>query len=126
MKIDAVVKQETVYIAVISSILMILMQIIAIIIGHWSLSVLLSSILGLILGTTNFFLMGLTIQISLEKEEKSAKKFIQFSQNGRLFLIFVFVLIAYFIPVFNVLAVAIPLLFPRIAIALRPLIIKER
>ena len=58
---------------------------------------------------------------ALAKEEKEAKNIIKFSQSARLFLLFGVALAGYLIPVFNIIAVVIPFLFPRIAVMLRPL-----
>ena len=41
-------------------------------------------------------------------------------------LLFVIAVVGYLVPVFNILAVLVPFLFPRIAVALRPLFMKKR
>ena len=97
------------------------MQSVFLIIGKWDVEVLFGNILGAVAAVGNFFLMGLTVQASLEKEEKEAKNIIKFSQSARLFLLFGVALAGYLIPVFNIIAVVIPFLFPRIAVMLRPL-----
>ena len=48
------------------------------------------------------------------------------SQSLRLLLVFIIALIGYLVPVFNTIAVLIPLLLPRIAVALRPVFIKNK
>ena len=120
-KIDPTIKKETLYIAAFVIIFSVLMQSVFLIIGKWDVEVLYGNILGAVAAVGNFFLMGLTVQASLEKEEKEAKNIIKLSQSARLFLLFGVALAGYLIPVFNIIAVVIPFLFPRIAVMLRPL-----
>jgi len=101
------------------------MQSVFLIIGKWDYTVLLGNLLGIIATILNFFLMGLTVQNALSKEEKDAKNIMKLSQSGRLFMMFAFALIGYLVPVFNAIAVVVPFLFPRIAIMLRPLFDKR-
>ena len=86
---------------------------------------LLGNLLGFSATVGNFFLMGLTVQNAVVKEEDEAKKLIKASQQLRLFGMLAVALIGYLVPVFNLYAVVIPYLFPRIAIALRPVIKKD-
>ncbi|MBE6787639.1 MAG: hypothetical protein E7537_04765 [Ruminococcaceae bacterium] len=124
-KIDPVVKKETLYIATVSAILSLLLQSVFLIIGKWDYTVLLGNIYGLAVTVGNFFIMGLNVQTSLEKEPDDAKKLIKASQSLRLLMLFVCAIIGYIIPVFNILSVIIPYLFPRFAISLRPLFKKD-
>ncbi len=124
-KIDNVVKKETLYIASVSAILSLLLQSVFLIIGKWDYTVLLGNIYGLFVTVGNFFLMGLNIQSSLEKDPEDAKKQIKASQSLRLLMLFVLAIIGYIIPIFNILSVIIPYLFPRFAITLRPLFKKD-
>ncbi len=124
-KIDKTVLRETIYIACVTVILSLLMQSVFLVINHWDYTVLLGNILGIIASVGNFFLMGLTVQSAVQKEPDEAKKLVKLSQTLRLFALLIIALIGYIVPVFNIIAFAIPLLFPRIAIFLRPFIIKE-
>ncbi len=124
-KVDATVLRETYYIATVTVILSLFIQSVFLIISKWDYTVLLGNILGIIAAVGNFFLMGLTVQSAVLKEPDEAKKLVKLSQSLRLFGLLFVALIAYLIPVFNIIAFAIPLLFPRIAIFLRPMIIKE-
>ena len=126
MKIDKTVIKETKYIASFVIIFSVLMQAVFLIIGKWDYTVLTGNLLGFVAAVGNFFLMGLSVQSSLGKEEKDAKNLMKVSQSLRLLLIFVIALIGYLVPVFNTIAVLIPLLFPRIAVALRPVFIKNK
>lgn len=124
-KIDSTVLLETRYIAALVFILSILMQSVFLIAGVWDIKVLLGNILGFIASVGNFLLMGITVQTAVEKEEKDAKNLMKASQSLRLLMMFLIALIGYLVPIFNTIAVIIPFLFPRIAIALRPLFMKK-
>ena len=125
-KIDPTVLKETGYIAAMVFIFSLALQSVFLIIGKWDYTVLTGNLLGFVAAVGNFFLMGLSVQSSLGKEEKDAKNLMKLSQSLRLLLIFVIALIGYLVPVFNTIAVLIPLLFPRIAVALRPLFMKKK
>ena len=124
-KIDATVLRETRYIAMVTIILSALMEAVFLVIGAWNLSVLLGNIWGVIGAVCNFLLMGITVQNALQKEEKDAKTLVKFSQTARMFFLLAFAMVGYFVPLFHLVAVVIPFLFPRIAVSLRPLIIKD-
>ena len=124
-KIDPTVLKETAYITAFTIIFSMFMQAVFLIVQKWDYTVLLGNLLGIIAVVLNFFLMGLTVQTAVLKEEKDAKNLMKLSQTGRLFMMFVFALIGYLVPVFNAIAVVIPFLFPRIAIMLRPFFMKK-
>lgn len=124
-KIDAVVKKETLYILYVSAILSLFIQSVFLIAGKWDYTVLLGNIYGLFAAVGNFFFMGYNVQLSLEKNPDDAKKQIKLSQSLRLLAMFVLAVIAYLIPLINIIAAIIPYLFPRIAISLRPLFKKD-
>ena len=125
-KIDETVKKETTYILAITVIFSVLMQSVFLVIGKWDYTVLLGNLLGIIAAVGNFFVMGINIQSALGREEKEAKNLIKLSQTLRMLALFVIAMIGYLVPVFNIVAVIIPYLFPRIAVSLRPLFTKER
>ena len=124
-KIDPTVVKETAYITAFTIIFSMLMQAVFLIVQKWDYTVLLGNLLGIIAVVLNFLLMGITVQNAVLKEEKDAKNLMKLSQTGRLFMMFVFALIGYLVPVFNAIAVVIPFLFPRIAIMLRPFFMKK-
>lgn len=124
-KIDAAIKRETVYIAVIVLLLSMLMQAVFLIIGRWDYTILLGNLLSGGVAVLNFFLMGLTVQAAVQKNEKDAKTTIKGSQSLRMFMLFAVSAVGVLLPCFHALAVLIPLLFPRIAVALRPLFHKH-
>jgi len=121
MKIDATVKKETKYIAFCVVILSVLMQAVFLIVGKWDYTVLLGNLLSGAVSVLNFFLLGLTVQKALTKEEKEAKNIMKLSQTYRFLMLIAVVGIGAALPCFNILAVVIPVFFPRIAISVRPL-----
>ena len=107
------------------------MQSIFLIIGKWDLTVLFGNVLGLAVAVLNFFLLGLTVQKAVIQDEKKAAVTMKFSQMLRMLMLFVAAIIAFCVnkyaaPVFNIFAVVIPYIFPRIAIALLPVFRKDK
>lgn len=125
-KVDSTVLKETGYVCLVSLILSILMQSVFLVAGKWNYTVLLGNILGFVAAVGNFFLMGLTVQSSLSLDVKDAKSRMKLSQMLRTLFMFVIAAIGYIVPVFNLLTVVIPYIFPRIAVAIRSLTIKKQ
>lgn len=123
-QLDPTVKKETLYIACWVAILSVLMQAVFLVIGKWDYTVLLGTLWGGAAAIANFLLMGLTVQKAVLKDEKDAKNLIRTSQTLRMFGQVAIAVIGAAIPIFNIIAVVIPLLFPRIAVSLRPLFTK--
>lgn len=124
-KIDATVIKETKYIGAWVIIFSVLMQAVFLVIGKWHYSVLLGNVLSAFFAVLNFFLMGITVQNALDKEEKDAKNLLKVSQMYRNLMILVATIIGVVLPCFNTVAVIVPVFFPRIAIAIRPLFEKK-
>ncbi len=124
-KIDPVVSRETIYIALSSFILSLLLQAVFLIIGKWNYTILLGNILGYIAAVGNFLIMGLSVQKAVTMEEKDAKARMKVSQSFRMLFLFIIAVVGYAVPVFNTITVVIPFLFPRVAIALRPIFSKK-
>ena len=125
-KIDATVIKETGFVAVMTLILSVLLQAVFLVIGKWDYTVLLGNVLGALAGIANFFLMGLTVQASLGLEVKDAKSRMKLSQTLRTLLMFAVAVVGYLVPVFNLITVVIPFLFPRIAVTVRAIMIKKQ
>ncbi len=125
-KINETVKKETLYIALSVFILSVFMQAVFLIIKKWDYTVLLGNALGYIGTVLNFFLMALTVQSAVEKEEKEAKNALKVSQALRLLMLFVILVICFAFKCFNIIAVILPLFFTRIAIFLRSAIVKKK
>ena len=124
-KTDPTVIRETKYIALWVLIFSMFLQAIFLVIGKWNYSVLLGNLLSGAAAILNFFMMGRTIQNALEKDEKGAKDTVKLSQSLRMLFLFVIALIGVVLPFFSPWTTIIPLLFPRLAIAIRPLFRKN-
>ena len=121
-KIDPVVKKETKYIFLCTLIFSALMQAVFLILGKWHLTVLFGNLLGMFAAVFNFFLMGLTVQSAVLKEEKDAKNTLKLSQSYRFLFLIAVAALGVALPVFHSVAVILPLFFPRIAVGIRPMI----
>lgn len=125
-KLEPAVKQETRYIACWVAIFSALMQAVFLTFGVWELRFLLANLITGATAVVNFLLLGITVQNAVEKEEKDARNTIRASQTYRKLGQLLIVVIGYValqvkdnIPL--LIALVLPLLFPRVAIALRPL-----
>ena len=125
-KVDATVIKETRYISFWMLVLSVLMQAVFLMIGKWDYTVFLGNILSGSAAILNFFLMGITVQTALEKDEKDAKSSMKVSQLYRFLFLVVVVIIGVALPCFNIWTVIVPVFFPRIAIAFRLLFDKKR
>ena len=124
--VDPTVWKETKYIAAWVLILSALMQAVFLIIDKWDYSVLLGNLLSAAVSVLNFFLMGLSIQKALQKDEKEAKNTLKLSQTYRTILLLIVAVLGGVLSCFNLWAVLIPMLFPRIAIVFRPMFDKNK
>ena len=85
--------------------------------GAFDYRIILGTLGGALIGVLNFTIMCLTIQRAVNiKEQKTMKSFIQGSYNGRLLLQAGWIVAAFLIPHVNVIAAALPLLFPNLTI----------
>lgn len=125
-KVDKTVLAETGYIAVWVIILSALMQAVFLIVGSWDITVLFGNFLSAAVAVCNFFLMGLTVQSATSKGEKEAKAFMKLSQSLRTLMMFGAAILGVVLPCFQIVASLLPLFFPRIAIAFRPLFMKRK
>lgn len=125
-KVDKTVIKETLYISVWVLILSAVTQAVFLIIGKWSLSVLFGNLLSGVTGILNFFLMGLTVQAAVIKDEKKAALSMKVSQILRMLLIFAVAAVGVLLDCFNTVTVILPLFFPRMAISFRPLFNKKK
>ena len=126
-KIDPTVKKETKYIALMVVILTVLMEAVFLVLRRWDMTVLWGGLLGACVAILNFFLMGFTVQKAVEKEEKDAKQLMKVSQSGRMMMQLAFAAIAAALPgAFNLIATLLPLLFPRIGVMLRSVVLKNK
>lgn len=124
-RIDRTVLKETAYVGAWTVVLSVLLQSVFLAIGRWDYTVLLGNVWGGTLNVLNFFLMGLSVQKALEQDEKQAKRTVRLSQSLRFLMLLVLALIGVILPYFSTWTVVIPLLFTRVAIAIRPLLDKR-
>lgn len=127
---DAVIK-ETSYVAAWEIVLSAFMQSIVLILQAfgfmtWGLPIALGNLLGASFAILNFFLMGITVQIAVNKDEKKAAQIIRLSQMLRNLGVGVVIIIGVLAPIFNVWTVALPFFFPRVAIAFRSIFLKKQ
>ena len=124
---DPAVKKETGYITVWVLLLSLLMEAVFLLIRQWDLSVLFGNLGGAVLAVGNFFLLAYTVSRAVDKgkPEEAAQRV---KATATLRLIGVGALSALLIGVFktNVFATLIPLLFPRVGIAFRPMLDRKR
>ena len=120
-KIDKVVWKETKYIALWTLIFSAILQAVFLVIGKWDYTVLLGNLLSGTAVILNFFAMACSVQKAVEQDPKDAKATLQLSKSGRMLALFVVTIIGVVLECFHLFAVLIPLIFPRIAIAIRPL-----
>lgn len=125
-KIDKTIVKETKYISLWIFLLSVLMQAVFLVLGKWDYTVLFGSVLSGSASVLNFFLMGITVQKALEKDEKDAKNSMRVSQIYRFLFLVVVVIVGVVLPYFNIWTVLITMFFPRIAIAFRPVFDKKR
>jgi len=122
MKVDATIKKETKYIAYFSLILSVLMQAVFLLLKEWDYTVILGNLLSFSVAVLNFYIMGITVQKAVLMDESDARKLIKSSQSLRTAGMFLLLAIGVALPIFNTIAVIVPVFFPRIAVTFRPLI----
>ena len=123
-KIDPVVRKETAYIAFWTLVFSLVLQAVFLIIDRWDYTVLLGNLLGAAANIANFFVMAQGVAKAVEKDAKDARQAMKLSSSMRLLALFLIMLVGALLEVFNTWALIIPLLFTRVAIALRPLVDK--
>lgn len=144
MKIQPAVKQETKRIAAGTLFLTAVMILVFVFIGKFDWTVITGALLGCAAAIGNFFLLALSVQKAAEKmngvqlpsyeeaeadledgeeapaanapEIQQAKRSMQASYSGRLFLLAVIGILGLTLPCFHAAATVIPFLFPRIII----------
>ena len=125
-KIDKTVLKETKYIALWVIVFSLFMQAVFLILGEWDYTVLLGNTLSSAAAVLNFFLLGITIQKALEKDEVGAKNTMKVSKLYRLLLLVIVLILGVTLPCFHTWAVIVPVFFPRIALAFRPFFDKKQ
>ncbi len=124
MKIDKTVIKETKYITAFVLVFSAIMQIIFLCLGYWKLDVLLGNLWGAALAIGNFFAMGLFVQKAVSQDEAEARKTMKISQSVRFAALMMLLVVGIIIPIFNKIAVVVPIIFPSLAVYLRPIVDK--
>ena len=127
IKIEPAVKLESKRIAIGVLAMSVIMEIVFVVLGRFDYTVLLGNLLGGGWAILNFFLMALAVQKSVKKElPQEAKLVLQNSYTKRLLFSVAILLIGIKVEYFNWISVVIPLIFPRITIAIIKLTIFQR
>jgi len=121
IKASKIVIKETLYVCIVTLALSFVMQLAFFFSGKWDYTCITGNILGGGAMVLNFFLMGLGVEKAVGKDEKEAKNVLKLSHTLRTVLMFVLLVIGVALPYFSTLATIIPIIFPRIAVFLRPL-----
>jgi hypothetical protein len=124
---DPIVKTETKFIAVWEVIFSCVLQAVFLVIGKWDYTVLLGNLLSGTAAVANFWLMGMTVVKTLEKQkedEKEARQYAKLSQTMRFMMLLIVGCIGFALPCFNIYTTLIPLLFPRMSAWIRMMFVK--
>lgn len=125
-QIDPTIKRDVKYIAMVVIILTVMMESVFLIIGKWDVTVLYGGLLGAATAMLNFFLMALSVQKAVGKEQKEASGTMKVSHSMRMLMLVVICAVAAMLPaVFNLVAVIVPLLFPSIGARLHGILMKH-
>lgn len=123
MKIAPAVKKETCHIAIGTLLGIAIMLIVFALLHKFTLGVFISAIIGGAVAVLNFFVLGLTVQkIASGDSEERGRKWMQFSYNMRMLVMVIWLIVAMAVPFFNWVAGLIPLLLPRLTIAVMQLL----
>ncbi|MBO5261743.1 MAG: hypothetical protein J6B45_01720 [Clostridia bacterium] len=126
-KTDNVVYKEALFVGAWVLIFSALMEAVFLIIRKWSYTVLLGNLLSGGVGIINFLLLGFTVQKALETgDPKKAASMMKLSQIGRLLLMAGVAVLGATLPCFNLWATLIPLLFPRLSMIIRQIMLRKQ
>ena len=125
-KLDPVVRKETAYAATWVAALSLVMEAVFLILKKWSDAVLAGNLIGAGAAIANYLLLGITVaKVVSGPADKAALK-IRSSMTARLLGQAAVCAIAVGLLKTNVYATVLPLLFPRIGIAFRPMIDRKQ
>ena len=125
-KIDKIVLKETAFVGAWILIFSAIMEAVFLIIGKWDYTVLLGNLLSGVMGTVNMLLLGMTVQRALASgDQKHAVTMIRSSQAVRLLVMAGVCILGATLDCFNLWATLIPLLFPRLAMIIRQIMLRK-
>ena len=123
MKLQPAVKKETAHIALGVAVGVAAMLAVFALLGRFDYTVALGGVLGGAVAVLNFLLLGLTVQkITGEANEERGRKLMQFSYSMRMLVMALWLILAVSMPFLHWVAAALPLLFPRLTIAVMQII----
>ncbi len=125
MKLEPAVKKETWYIVIGQAALLAVMLAICLLIRCFTASVVVGSLISSLLAVANFFFMGLSIQKAIDLPEEKRARAVRVSQAVRLFAVAAVVIFCAAVPKLNVIALLIPLVFPRLTIFVRGILLRR-
>ena len=127
-KLDPVVRKETGYIAVWVAALSLILEAVFLILKRWDLSVLLGNLAGGALAVVNYLLLGVTVSHAVSRGETAQKIALRVRSSRTLRMLGMAGVCALCIAVLktNVYTTLIPLLFPRIGLAFRPVMDRKK
>ena len=124
MKLNETVKKETVFVLGFTVVLCAILQSLYLICGFFSVRALIATGIAWLLSGINFLLTALTVQKAVEDEQDTAQKRMKASQSLRSVMILAVLIVSILLlgqELSIVLALAIPMFFPRIAAMVRML-----
>ena len=125
-RLDPTVKKETAYAALWVVALSFLMEAVFLLIGQWTPAVLFGNLIGGLTAVGNYLLLGITVAKAVAGPAERAPLKVRSSMTARLLGQAAICAIAIGVLHTNVYATLLPLLFPRIGIAFRPMIDRKR
>ena len=125
-KVEKVVLKETAFVGAWILIFSAVMEAVFLIIGKWDYTVLLGNLLSGVMGAVNFLLLGITVQKALATgDPKRAATMIKGSQALRLLVLVGVGVLGATLDCFNLWATLIPLLFPRLSMIIRQIMLRK-
>lgn len=125
-KIDKVVYKEACFVGAWVIIFSAVMEAVFLIIGAWDYTVLLGNLLSGVMGVVNFLLLGMTVQKALALgDPKKAGNIMKVSQLVRLLIMGGVAALGATLDCFNLWATLIPLLFPRLSMIIRQIMLRK-
>lgn len=120
MRIDATVRKETSYILIWVLLLSVIMEAVFLVIGAWEFSVLLGNLIGSLTAVMNFYLLAVTVTklVNAGETDKLQQK-MHASKSLRMAGMVLICVLAIALLKTNPYSTLIPLIFPRIGLAVK-------
>ena len=126
-KNNSVVFKETLFVGIWVLIFSAIMQAVFLIIGKWDYTVLLGNLISAAVGIFNFYLLCRTVEKALSSGDvKKAKSIIKLSQFARLVMMGIVAALGALLSCFHLWGTIIPLLFPRLTLIIRQIMLKKQ